>query len=150
MRLTCSAAVVLAMSCIMLTQPPGFSQPKEKTRSTPVVVSWQGLVKLELSKDAPKDGYVAEGKTWEKLWKAWRGTEQVPSVNFKDAVILVALNRNPNSISILPTIDEKGDLKMTIESTAVGFINPTEGAYQFALITREGIKTIRGNEIKQE
>ncbi|APZ92027.1 hypothetical protein [Fuerstiella marisgermanici] len=150
MRLPWPASVVLAMTFAVLTGPPAYWHPLAKTKSVPVVVSWQGEVRMELRKEAPKRGYVTDGKTWERLWKAWRATEKAPSVNFKEAIVLVAANDDLNQISVIPAIDDKSDLKLIYESTLIGFLNPTEFAYQFALIKREGVKTIKGKAIEDE
>jgi hypothetical protein len=152
MKITWSATVMTAVSCIILCHDngPGYSDALKKTKRVPVVVSWQGRVKLGLLKEAPKPGYIADGKTWAKLWKAWRGTEEVPSVNFQEAIVLVGVNNNPNWINVLAEIDDNGALQLTYASTLMGFINPQEGAYEFALIRRDGIKTIAGKEIEKD
>jgi len=152
MQMTWSATVMIAVSCITSCHDngPGYSDALEKSKSLPVVVSWRGKIKLELRNEAPKGGYIADGKTWEKLWKAWRGTEEVPSVNFQEAIVLVGVNNNPNWINVLAEIDDNGALQLTYASTLMGFINPQEGAYEFALIRRDGIKTIAGKEIEKD
>jgi hypothetical protein len=94
--------------------------------------------------------YVADDRTWEKLWKAWRGSEEVPYVDFKEAIILVAVNGDPNSISAQPAIDDKGELTVSFNATLIAFVNFDTCAYQFALIRRAGIKTIGGKPIGKE
>jgi hypothetical protein len=76
----------------------------------PWLVSWGGKVKVELRKGAPKTGYVADSKTWKKLWNAWRAKEQAPHVNFKEAIILVGVSEKPNQIMTTGELDDKGDL----------------------------------------
>jgi hypothetical protein len=116
--------------------------------SKPVKVqkSWSGEVKLDLRKEAPNEGYVADKEAWAKLWKAYRGGD-APEVDFDKELVLVAVNDDPNTIDVLPALDDKGDLTVVLESALVGYLNPTTCAYRFALIRREGVKTIGGEPV---
>lgn len=147
MRLTCAITVVLAVNPITGTSLSGRAAAQEGGRSVPVLVAWQGQVKLERRKDAPQSGYIADQEAWQALWTSWRGVEPAPWINFDEAIILVAANRDPNRIGVTATLDDAGDLRVVHRSTLIAFINPTEFAYQFALIRREGIKTIGGKPI---
>lgn len=74
----------------------------------------------------------------------------MPEVDFDKHLILIAVNGDPNRISIHPGLDGKGDLKVNYSSTLIGFLDPITCAYQFALIRREGIKTIGGKAIGKD
>ena len=140
--------LVFAISCVIVIDPTSGSVAQDKNKSVPILVDWQGKVKIELKEKVPQQKYVADSETWKKLWTAFRGAEQVPSVNFKETIVLVAWSGDPNRIRVVPTIDGKGDLQMTYQSTLIAFENPTESAYQFAVISRDGIKSIRGAKIE--
>ncbi len=71
----------------------------------------------------------------------------MPEVDFDKELILVVVNDDPNKIWLAAALDNKGDLKVLSERTLLGFVNATTCAYQFALIKREGIKTIGGKAI---
>jgi hypothetical protein len=150
-----SAAALVALVCVALISdarqvPTEKQKAEKKTKAVPVVVAWRGKVKVELRKEAPKTGYVADSKSWEKLWKAWRGKEEVPHVNFKEAIILVGVNTDLNRITIHPEIDDKGDLRVGGVRTFAFYFDPKECNYHIVLIMRRGIKTIEGKEIGKE
>lgn len=115
-----------------------------------ILQTWRGEVELELRKQAPEAGYVADTKSWEELWKAYRGGEQLPQVDFTEHLILVGVNSDPNKIGAGLTVSEKGELAVMYSSTLIGFEDPKTCAYQFAKISRKGIKSINGRPIKSE
>jgi hypothetical protein len=137
-RLACGACV-LALTVVSAAA----AEPKEvKLEKT-----WSGEVAIELKKEAPASGFLADKEAFAKLWKAYRGKEDLPEIDFSKELVLVAVNNDPNKISIVAKLDDKGDLKVVHASTLIGFINPKTCAYQFALIKREGIRTIGGKPI---
>jgi len=125
--------------------PPNLGQsPVELLRT------WDGEVKIELTKEAPEDGYIAGKERLESLWKAFRGNEELPKVDFAKELVLIAVNKDPNRISIRAELDDNGDLKVKAISTMMGYFNPTTCRYQFAVISRSGIKTINGKPIRKD
>jgi hypothetical protein len=129
-----------------LVAPVGADE-KPKPKPVKLEKTWGGEVKIELRKEAPKDGYVADKEAWAKLWKTFRGDEKLPDVDFTKELVLVAVNNDPNKIGINAQLDDKGDLNVSVISTLIGFVNPTTCTYQFATVKREGIKTIGGKAI---
>lgn len=111
-----------------------------------ILQTWQGEVALELRKLAPEAGYVDDAKSWEKLWKAYR-VDEVPAVDFKEHLILVGVNSDPNRIGTMPKLSDKGDLKVEYVTTLIGFEGHTTCAYQFAMISRKGIKSLNAQPI---
>ena len=109
--------------------------------------TWDGEVKIALRDRAPGDGYVADKAAWEKLWKSYQPDAKVPEIDFAKELVLVAVNRDPNQISISATLDAGGNLTVRHASTKIGFPNPETCKYQFAAIKREGIKTINGKPL---
>jgi len=122
--------------------------PEEKPGAVPVVVSWRGETKTALSKMAPDSGFIVDDVEWKALWKAWRGNEPVPSVNFREAMVLVGVNRNFDRINLYPVLDDQGDLRVTSTFGGVGLLGDGGDVrgYQLALIKFDGIKTIQGHE----
>jgi hypothetical protein len=127
----------------------GLSRADEKPRLVEAQKTWDGVVKIDLRKEAPGKGYIADQVAWAKLWKVYRGEEKLPAVDFDKELIVVAVNSDPNAISILLEADEKGDLMVSYARTELKFIKPTTCAYQFALIKRGGIMTIGGKAISK-
>lgn len=148
MRLIQTVAIILMISGC--SRSGSDTPPEAKPKPVKVEKTWQGEVKLDLWKEAPQKGYVADKDAWAKLWKAYRGEEKMPEVDFDKELILVAVNSDPNGISIRPEVDDNRDLKVTTASTTRYFKDPKTCRYEFALIKRESIKTIAGKVISQD
>jgi hypothetical protein len=105
---------------------------------------WVAVVNDEnLKKQAPKDGVVTDAKTFEALWKAWRGKEKVPAVDFTKEFAVVTLASGPNRPSISATLDE-GDLKIQARQTLIG----GDGfGYSIATFNRKDVKKVNGKEL---
>lgn len=109
---------------------------------------WNGEVKIELRAEAPEGGYIASQPVWEKFWKAYRGEAPVPEVDFERELVLVGVNKDPNTIGIQAKLDEKGDLTVTYSTTLMFVQDPKSCKYQIGVIKRDGVKTINGKPIK--
>jgi len=110
--------------------------------------TWTGKPRSnELRKEAPEGGVIADKAKFEKLWKAWRGDEKVPAVDFDKNVIAVELANGPNVPMASFTLDERGDLNWRSFSTRVG--GPGFG-YAIAEVPREGVKTIKGKAVPKK
>src|SRR5262245_4076437 len=131
---------------------PREATPEARGAQSPVRLekTWNGEVNIELRQEAPEDGYIANKAKWEALWKAYRGGEELPKVDFAKELVLVAVNRDPNRISIQAKLDDKGDLTVMHISTKMGFVNPKACKYEFAVVSRDGIKSINGKTLKNE
>jgi hypothetical protein len=127
----------------------GATRADEKSKPVKVEKTWGGEVALKLKDQAPKSGYVTDKEAWANLWKAYRPNEpeKVPAIDFQKELVLVAVNNDPNRIGISATLDDKGDLQVSVISTLIGFTNPTTCTYQFAVVKREGIKTVGGKPL---
>ena len=125
-------------------------QADEKTVAIPITNKWSGSIAIKLKEAAPKMNYIANKTEWEKLWKLYREKEEVPAVDFEKDLVLVAVNRDPNYISIEPKVDEQGDLQLSMASTLAAYHEPTTCRYQFVLIQRSHFKTYRGKPIPQQ
>ena len=101
-----------------------------------------------LMKEKPASGYIANEKSWAKLWKAWRGNEEVPKVDFDKQLVLVGTVKCArNGMNVRYKLDDKGNLEVTVMQTDIagpGF------NYQIVVVDRNGVKTINGAKIKKE
>jgi hypothetical protein len=137
-RITLVAGLLLA--CWLSAAPA--QAPKGK-RVEPLQ-TWQDYVKDgTLYKAGPANHLIANPKDWEALWKAWRGDEKVPAVDFQKELVLV-VSAAGNRCSIVATLEENGNLRIQTQSTLL--IAPGFG-YQLGTIPRAGIKTINGKEM---
>lgn len=137
----------LSLLCL-IPLTAALARADEKPTPLKLVRTWSGEVKLDVAKDAPKDGFVTENETFGKFWKAFRGDEKVPEIDFTKELVLVAVGKDPNKLGIGATLDDKGNLKVLVRSTLVAYQNPTTAAYQFGTVPRAGIKSINGKEVK--
>lgn len=100
-----------------------------------------------LMKEVPKGRYIADEKAWAKLWKAWRGKEALPKVDFEKQLVLVgAAECARNGIRGNFRLTDKGDLRGGFAATELagpGFV------YMIGVIDREGIMTINGGRIEK-
>jgi hypothetical protein len=134
--------LMVFIGCVGVVKAAGKAVKIEKT--------WDGEIALELRKQAPADGYIANEEDFAKLWKAYRGDAELPKVDFTKQIILVAVNSDPNQLGITATLDNDGDLKIAVMSTLRAYIDPKTCRYQFALISRDGVKTIKGQPLKDK
>lgn len=119
----------------------------ERPKPVKLERTWGGEIALKLKAQAPRAGYIADAESWKNLWAAYRGAEKVPEVDFDKELVLVAVNDDPNRIGINATLDAKGDVQVSIISTLIAFKNPTTCTYQFAVVKRDGIKSVGGNAL---
>jgi hypothetical protein len=140
------APILIIVFCGSVAVPqPG---PLASRKSVPVLVSWNGSIKLEQRKKGPAAGYIADQTAWKDLWSDWRPTEEVPNINFSEVIVVVAVNRDPNKISAHALLDPQGDLTVSHLSTLIGYTKFDSCTYQFVLIRRDGIKTVNGKPIQ--
>ena len=107
---------------------------------------WSGKVNHEsLRKLAPQYGFIADAETWKKLWTAWRPSEELPTVDFAEELILVGTVPGPNLVIMRPTVDDNGDVKFIVSGTKIG----GEGfGYKLTKIGRHGVRTVKGSLIE--
>jgi hypothetical protein len=130
-------------SFVVMALAVGFvaAEPKEVNPEN----NWVGIVNDEkLSKEAPAEGIITDAKTFEKVWKAWRKDEKLPTVDFKKHVVVVTLALGgPNRPGITAMLDE-GNLKITAFSTLIG---GEAFGYSLATFERKGLKTVNGKKV---
>jgi len=149
-RLTLSI-VMLAVISPNLSFGRSLGQSGEKLIKVEKI--WGGEFKLELRQQAPPNGFIADEKAWAKLWRAYRGNDELPKIDFDKQMVLVGVVESPNGIGYSPDtlkLNEEGDLNVSMPSTLIYYPNPETGRYIFLLISREGVKSINGKPIRKD
>ena len=139
----------MSVSTLLLTC--GCSEEKEsivgklREQKVPIERSWSGKILIAKSDQLTAGrGLITSKEEWAKIWRAVRRRESLPTVDFEKELVLVSVGSDPNKIIIVPTLDKKGDLQVSVMKTLLHHKNPTTCFYRFAVIKREGIKTIHG------
>ncbi len=120
----------------------------KKVKPVKVLNSWSGKIADEtLRKYAPGDLLVLDEQQWEKLWKAWRGPEKLPQIDFRKELILVFTAGGPNNVGCRPMVDSEGNLQAGAMSTLIA--GPGFG-YLIQCIPREGIRSVNGKPLPEQ
>jgi len=144
----CSIAMLSV--AVLASATPLEVQPDEKPINR--IKEWKGsFLKQEeepLIKEAPKSGYVIDQKAWSKLWKAWRGKQELPKIDFENQLVLVGTwECGANTMELALKLDDEGNLKGDVGGSKLegpGFV------YMMVLIERSGVKTYNGKLIKKD
>jgi hypothetical protein len=133
----------------------GRSLGQSRGKLIKVEKAWDGEIKLELRQQAPPplNGFIADEKAWAKLWRAYRGSDELPKIDFDKQMILDRVGNDPNVMGVIHDelmLNEKGDLKVDFFSTQVKYINPKTCRYVFLLISREGVKSVNGKPVRED
>jgi hypothetical protein len=100
----------------------------------------------ELEKLRPPHGFITTKADFEKLWKAWLLDENVPEVDFKSDLVVVATSREgPIKEALLIDAKETGDMKLKVELERKAKGKGLQ--VLIAVFPRAGIKTIDGKAI---
>jgi uncharacterized protein (TIGR03067 family) len=120
-----------------------------------VAQSWDGIIDGNQLKELTADGkpgdkavVISGQNAWAKVWKAWRGNEKVPDVDFTEYMVLVFTHEGPNRISP-PTLvrDDRGDL----EAWSVATLLPGNNfCYKIVVVRSQGILTVNGAPLPDE
>jgi len=144
-RSACLVALVASLGLVPVEAGGAGASPAQV--KVPLEQTWSGSnLPLDVQAAAPPGLYVAEQAGWERLWRAWRGGEALPKVDFDRELILVCTTVSPNSCGVNPTLDEEGDLKVDPAGTLIASDAKTFN-YQIGLIDRTGVKSIAGRPI---
>ena len=116
----------------------------------PIVREWRGEAAMGMRAEAPASGYVATPEAWASLWRAWRGDEPAPEIDFRYELVLVVAGDDPNRVTLTPSVNTRGDVRMGCKSTALGYSQPASFRYHLASVTRGGLSSVGGNQIARE
>jgi hypothetical protein len=132
----------------------------------PTATWWGEIGNPKLESARPVTGIVTTQADFEKLWKAWRGEEKVPIVDFKTSFVAIRtwlrdkkskFVAGTKGVSIfLMNLDSDGEAKLRF-GPAVGVSAPndppekweaTKGFYYgLAVFPRAGVKKVDGKEL---
>lgn len=132
----------LAAVCFCIAALQGLPAMGE-TRFTPagIKVRQQWIVdKTSMAlTEAPASSFLDKQEPFAKLWKAWRGDEKIPMVDFSKEIVLVLTGLENSSVTINAALDDKGVLKISTISTQRRSLGMT---YVLAIVERNGIKAV--------
>jgi hypothetical protein len=67
----------------------------EMPRPALVAQEWHGALEGHKNRGLPKKvaarGYIADAKEWARVWKRWRGREDLPKIDFRQFVVFVGV-----------------------------------------------------------
>jgi hypothetical protein len=144
-RLVLTSTLISAIVCPVLSPAGEGKATRAKPQPVRVIHTWSGkLADNTLRKHEPADGFVLDQENWAKLWKAWRGQENLPALDFQKQMVLVFTAEGPNNVGCTPTRDNAGNVRADAMSTLIG--GPGFG-YLILCIPREGVKTVNGKPL---
>jgi inhibitor of cysteine peptidase len=147
--LVASFLVLSAFSLVRATEPAPDAKPKEAA----ILQQWQGLYPANQVNLFPEGqraagtGFIADAKTFGAVWKAWKGNEKLPEVDFQKNLVVFARNvQYLNIIRIGGVMLKDGVADVVAMETMTA--NPIEDKLQMsaAVIAREGVKAVRAGE----
>src|SRR5215510_512457 len=155
MRIKHLTLSIMMLAVISPNLPCGFSLAQSRGKLIKVEKVWDGEIKFELLQQLPQKGVIANEKAWAELWRAYRGDDELPKIDFDKQMILVGVHSDPNDIGYDPKgliLNENGDLNVRSVSTIIfsRFANPETCRYIFLLISSEGVKTINGKPVQKD
>jgi hypothetical protein len=155
MRIRCLAiAVAVALSLVLTAQ---LSPAGGKGKGDPVKIQqkWSGLYPVKSLDLLPKDvrttavGYIADAKTFEAVWKAFKSDDKAPEVNFKDNLVVFSRNvQYLNKLDILAVTIKDGTLDILAKQTQTAAPIEDKLYISFAVIPRAGVKAIQNGDLK--
>jgi hypothetical protein len=102
---------------------------------------------------APPASYITSQVEWEKLWRAWRGSEELPTVDFeKDFVFVGTVPGADSQFELCFAETPKGVLIGGPMPTSVETWHPRSPgfAYQMVVRPRKGFKTFYGMPLEED
>jgi len=132
-----TALIVPVLCCSLFGQPRG--------KEMKIIGTWTGkMADAKPRQAAPAAGFIADAEAWNKLWKAWRGDQAAPQIDFAGELVLVETIDGPNQIGITARIDDAGNV--TVMGMGTMMAGPGFG-YGMARISRDGVKCVNGKPV---
>jgi hypothetical protein len=101
---------------------------------------------------APNNGIITDPETFRRLWRAWRGPELPPTLNFRKEIVVVATDRW-RAAFILIKRSKEDPMAATVSIVYAGPVQDADG-FSYALghisrgyLYRNGIRTVNGVSI---
>ena len=132
---------VVVFAFVLALSPAAFADGKP----VKLIKQWSGSVNdADLAKDAPE--VISDAKALAKLWKSWNLAGKSPEVDFDKELVVVTTTAG-SKLNLIANLDDKGNLRVIGQATrdfGPGF------RYVIATISREGVKTVNGKELKSK
>jgi len=126
---------------------------KAEHKELAVTRSWKGDRDIDGLKDIPAGGYIDQPAAWEKLWRAWRGKEELPKIDFEKELVVVGTRKShDHRSSIYTLLTKEGDLLIGVAAeldNPLGYKSekhPLFG-YHIGVINRAGVKSVGGKPL---
>ena len=137
-------AAFAALSLLPLAAPAAGKTVKPTKVLITGLVDGEGLDRL-----IPAGGFITRKEDFEKLWQAWLLECQVPAVDFKTSLVVVATSRD-GPIEAATLVEGKKAGEMEVE---VKLERKTQASGFFTLIAvfpRAGVKKIGGKAVPEK
>jgi len=144
-----------AVPSIQSETPAGHLQPEAPplTGEAEIMQSWQGDYPVAGFDQLPEEqrdigiGYIADGKTFENVWQAFKPGEAVPEIDFKDHLVLFARNTEFfNRIRIGKVKVTDGVAEVLAMETMSAMPIEDKVAMSLAVVPRKGILSIQSSD----
>mgnify|MGYP001418741426 CR=1 FL=1 len=113
-----------------------------KARFTPTTVTEQFtgyLADSDFNDVDSRHDFIVDQGAFAELWNEWNTTDAVPSVDFTQNIVVVAVVPGPNQIMMQPTLDANGNLMLKAASTRMG---GPGFSYSIQIIPSAGIESV--------
>jgi predicted secreted protein len=149
-RAMIAAVMLLGTVGIALADEMAAPAPGTKPKETAILQQWQGLYPVNQANLLPDgqraagNGFIADAKTFAAVWKAWKGGEKVPEVDFQKNLVVFARNvQYLNAIRIGGVTLKDGVAEIVAMETMSAI--PIEDKVQMsaAVISRDGVKAVQ-------
>lgn len=127
--------------------------PQAAGSEAEILQSWQGeypVAKLKLLPEKQHElsvGYIADAKTFQGVWKAFKPGEDIPKIDFKANMVLFARNTQfYNRISIGKVNVTNGVAEILAMETMSAMPIEDKVAISLVVVAREGIIAIKAGD----
>ena len=120
---------------------------KEGFRVPAPLGRWSGTVKDERLLRLAPAGYIGDPGAWAAVWKAWRGDEKLPGVDFATEIVVVSWVSGPKGDwdDVFYAVTADGGL---VNTTTIAGRPPFKGfGYLLMRVKREGIRRVFGRAV---
>jgi hypothetical protein len=123
--------------------------PKSNSLTIPIITSWQGdfpvaaLEKLPAGQQEAATGYIADARTFSKVWQAFKPDLTVPQVDFENDLVVFARNVNFYNLTKIAQVQVRNVIEVLAMQTMSAAPIEDKVAMSLAVIPCEGVEAIR-------
>lgn len=144
-----SRSMLLVVIAAML---PCLVAPVNALERRPLEISQQLTLKAtrQAVDKAKLGGFIADGKTWSRIWGQLQPGKNAPKVDFKKSLVLIHIRdaADPNRHRFSAAVNE-GDAQLMALSTRIGFQRSDNATITFHEVPRQGIKAVKSWDAEQ-